>query len=290
MNMQWKLTAGAAALAFSFGANAGIVDLFSTDQAILEDTTNGGFNSTDALYSQVGGVGDLTILGGFRDLAVSAISGADDGIDASSIRVSGGSLTFNNDTGVYGQGQVQWDGDDSGGNIFDIDYTGLGGLDLTLGGTADAFQVTTLASDQGWVFEITMYTDATNWTMVSLDADSVCASGCDFTSPHISLIPFTAFTDDLLCGSYGAAPGVNAITCGGTGADPTNLGALVVTLNVGDPNAPDGTGSAPQDRTVAVDLRLDSITTTVPEPGVLALMGMGLMAAGLASRRRKIKA
>jgi hypothetical protein len=285
MNKQWKLTAGAAALAMSFGAQAGTVDLFTTEQLLAKDFVNGAFNSTDSIYSQAGAAADTTILGGYRDLVVSNLTGGT-AVTGSSINVTGGQLYFSTDTGATGQGQIQWDGDDSAGNVFDIATSGLGGLDLTIGGTLTAFELTTVFSDQGWVFDITMYSSAATWTKVSLDATSV-GTGLpgSQTSPHISYIPFSAFTTDALCGTYGAAPGVNAITCGGTGADATSLGALVATLNVGDALAPDGTGSAPQGRTIAVDLQLDSIRT-VPEPGVLALMGMGLMAAGFASRRK----
>lgn len=284
MNKQWKLTAGAAALAMSFGAQAGVVDLFTTQQLVTKDFTNGSFTAADSNYGQSAGPADATILGGYRDLVVSNISGGD-AVTGSAINVIGGELKFSTDTGATGQGQVQWDGDDSAGSVFDIATSGLGGLDLTQGGSLTDFELTTIFSDQGWVFDITIYSSAANWTKVSLDANSVGPTG-DFASPHVSYIPFSAFTTAALCGTYGAAPGVNAITCGGTGANLTSIGALVATLNVGDPLAPNGSGSAPQARTIAVDLQLDSIRT-VPEPGVLALMGMGLMAAGFASRRRK---
>lgn len=281
MNKQWKLTVGAAALAASFGAQAGIVDLFSTTQANLYDTTSGTDAYAQGLFSQAGAAADTTILGGYRDLWVSALSGADNTAGSetgSKIGVSSGQLRFSNDTGVTGVGEVQWDGND---NSSAIATSGLGGIDLTLGGSVNAFEVTTIFSDQNWVFEITMYTDATNWTKVSLDANSVGPGGT-YGSPHISYIPFSAFTNNLLCGSYGAAPGVNAITCSGAGANDTSLGALVARLNTGD-------ATASQNPTISIDLQLDGIRT-VPEPGVLALMGMGLMAAGFASRRRKSQA
>lgn len=277
MNMQWKLALGVAAAAASFGAQAGIVDLFTTEQLVPKDYTNGTITEADSEYSQAGAIADATILGGFRDLWVTNLSGGVTNVAGSSINVTGGNLFFSTDSSATGVGEIQWDGDDSAigtDPIYDINPTGLGGIDLTQGGTLNAFELITIFSDLNWVFEITMYTDATNWTKVSLDATQV-------NSPTTSFIPFSAFTNDALCGTYGSAPGVNSITCSGTGADATDLGALVARLNTGDPGV--------SNPTIAIDLQLDSIRT-VPEPGVLALMGMGLMAAGLASRRRKPQA
>lgn len=285
-----KLLAVPALLALSASANAGVIDLFDTFQTTLTDTSDGGFNTVDALDSQVGGVADASIVGGYRDLVVSASSGAQAAIPnvqnqaAAEIGVSGGTLSFNNDTGVTGVAQVQWDGDDSAGDIFDIDYTGLGGIDLTMGNTLNAFELTSVFSDLNWVFEITIYETAAIWTTVSLDATAVPGP-----TPHVDTIAFSAFTTPFLCGTYGAAASVNSITCGGGGlTDLSNVGALVATLNVGDPDAPDGTGSAPVSSTVSIDLELDSIET-VPEPSVLALLGAGLLAGGLGVRRRKAK-
>lgn len=278
-----KLAGLVAATTVSFGANAAVIDLFTAEQLLAKDFTNGSFTAADSLFSQSSN-DPASILGGYRDLVVSNFTGGINNVAGSSINVTGGQLFFSTDTSATGQAQVQWDGDDSGAGVFDIAATGLqtGGLgvDLTSGGTLTAFELTTIFSDMGWVFEIAMYTDAANYTTVSIDANSVGPDATyDFLSPHTSYISFAAFANSALCGTYGAAPGVNAITCVGAGADPTNVGALVATLNVGDPNAPDGSGSSPQGRTVAVDLQLGAVRT-VPEPSVLALLGLALVGVG----------
>lgn len=254
----------------SLNANAAIiVDLFTTDQA--EITDNDGAVGGGSTSSVVGG----DILGGERDLLIDQIAqdGTTDPAIESSIGVAVSRLAFSNDTGAMGIGEVQWDGVDGSGTL---DATGLGGIDLTDGGTLNAFMIETISSDANWNFEVIAYTDATNWTRISFAATEV-PSG---SGPVLSTIAFTGFTDDSLCGDTNPVPGVNEITCGGTGVDLTNLGALQLILNTGFNGSPSA---------FDIDLRLANITT-VPEPGVLALMGMGLMAAGFATRRRKSQA
>lgn len=285
MTKKAKLAGLLAAMTVSVGAHAAVIDLFTQTQILAEDVTDGSFTPADSNFNQSVNA-PATILDGYRDLVVSNLSGGDALVTGSSLNVTGGLLRFASDPGTIGQGQVQWDGDDSaiGANpIFDVNPIGLGGENLTLGGLT-AFQLVTEFSDLGWVFELTMYKDGSNFTTVSLDASAVVLG-----SPTTTLIPFSAFSTPALCGTYGAAPGVNQITCVGTGADPTNVGALVATINTGDPFAPDGTGSAPQDRTVSVDLQLTSVTT-VPEPSVLALVGLGLLGIGVSSRKARRQA
>lgn len=250
-----------ALLALSFGANAGTVDLFDTDQAFLTDDTlsDGGESSSVA--------GGADILGGERDLFVELISSPDPTNVNASIGVSAGALRFSTDTQAAGHGQVQWDGPD-GSNA--IDFTGLGGVDLTEGGTVSAFRVDTIFADAGFEFVVTAFTDANTWTEISFSATGTPA-------PATTFIPFDAFTNAALCGAVNPAPGVNSITCAGgnTPVDLTNLGALVLDLD------PDG-------ESVSIDLTLDAVTT-VPEPAVLGLLGAGLLAGGLVGfgRRRR---
>ncbi|WP_347259245.1 PEP-CTERM sorting domain-containing protein [Methylocaldum sp.] len=298
MKIYLKHIVGAAApllFALSTSAYGGTVDLFSEGNQSAIDTTSGAaWNGDSTTLPGTGvasstGTGLSTVLGGQRDIWANCITGCDDTVSRSLAVVSGGQFRFSNDSGVTGEAIVQWDGNDQD---IALNTTGLGGFDLTSGGTIHAFQLTTIESDLGWFFRIEAFTDDDEWTKITLAATCVDASGpldpgC-VPSPHTSTIPFAAFMDGSLCGFTGTSPyvdGVVAIECGSGGtANLANLGALQVALNTGDDVAG---GSAP--RTANLDLRLDSVET-IPEPMTLGLLGIGLVAAGLSRRNGKVVA
>jgi len=259
-----KMLTGALLAVISAGTQAApiVVDLFDGTQSVAVTGPTTAVGDTDVSSVNEGSLG--AILGGNRDmfLEIKDVLVAGDPFNAASGSVFGGVLSYSNSTGVGSSLHIQWDGVANTDET--IDVTGLGGIDLTDGGSLTSFQLTTLASDLNWQFSLQAWTDANNWTKITFNATNVLA-------PTVSFIDFAGFTNPFFCGAINPVPGVASIECapGNQTVDFANLGALEAIIN---------TSGA-----VDIDLRLADVRA-VPEPGTLALVGLGML--GLALRRR----
>lgn len=245
----FKKTVSVVALAASVAFTAGAAHALTIDD----------FNTTQSLTVSVTGVPTSTfvtgaptsIVGGEREATLTRLSGADPATLNFNSGASG-TLSVANGTGGTSLSSVVWDGSaDSGSAV--IDATGLGGIDFTVGGLQDAFDLRVVANDFPAFITIDVYSDALN------------ASTLTIASP--GLIPGPASVPLLF--EY-----ASFTTLLGSGADFTNVGAIALTINA---------------TFNATDIELDffgTTTTQVPEPGPLAALGLGLGLLAFARRRK----
>jgi len=234
--------------------------------------------------------GSNSILGGYRDLLVAVTGYLEvpgqpqnpyEG-SSSTMVVKNSSLQFNNEAGVESIGRVQWDGND---NSPFLDYEGLQGIDLEnqVGcpdDGCDRFIAEVFFTDLGLSYNLGLYTDADNYAILAADALF------SVDSPRDEPFLFEWFTFES--GDYFQGGLPFTITRVGRGPDLNDIGAIELVL-FSQPST--GAGSS-----ISVDLALGSLTKTgpegpvppvVPEPGTLALLGLGALGFALGSRRRK---
>ncbi|MCB9436685.1 MAG: DUF11 domain-containing protein [Anaerolineales bacterium] len=182
------------------------IDGFDTDQATLDLVHPGGTGSTTGSTVTGGGM-----LGGERDVRLTLNSGIVPG-NGVHTTTAGGFFSYGQDPTANGSVQIQWDGVD--GDFNTLNATGLGGVDLTGGGTSDAFIMGVLFDDLAIDVAIEVYTDAGNASTRTLSLP-----GSIFVATEVA-IPFSSFTPTL-----------------GGGANFGNVGAI--TLSFTSPTAPD---------------------------------------------------
>ena len=185
-----------------------------------------------------------SIIGGQRDVTVSRTRGAG-GVQFSSNAIPS-ALLFSTDFGTSGLAVIEYDGVDNSSAFNPI---GLGGVDVTQSGVNKGVSITGGADLPGATILFELF------SAPGQSSSFLFATPVDLSGSTTSFIPFTSFT--------------------GT-ADPTNLGALRVTLT--NPNSAD------------VELQLTAFTpplATVPEPSALGLVVTAGLSGLFFTRRRR---
>lgn len=253
-------------------ANAGVIpiDDFNIDGPVLSQSTIG----TSGMVWQTG-----DMVGGSREMQVTKASGPSG--KAVVFDVSGGTLNYSSAVSTTGTGYIRWDGNANGLLDFDLhkNYSGFSELNIL-----------TNFSDGNFSYELTFWSDPTHYSSVAGRAASVGENGpldgYTFPAPHT----FVFFDKWFTTGGTQASPvsvlvepHVSGSTtyfyidawCGAGGcADFADVNAITAII---DPNA----------LKQSLDMSIDA-AYLIPEPGSLALMGLGLIGlAGVASRRKQ---
>lgn len=270
MKSFFKHAVAVAVASLSFGAQAVLIDDFSKSQTTAFDFTK---NDGGMWTSTVGA--DASIIGGHRDMFIIKTDGssspADPIIGISSMSAVGGpagKMSFSSTDDSKAIGIVRWDGATlgSGGTvglgtsdldvaqaIGSINATGLGAQNLAASGLA--FKITVTTADLNFPFTLLAYTDAANYSAVTLYSTGVG----DY------IIPFAGF-----------------VPIAGAGASFNSIGALQAIINF-DPTVV-GNGTVQ-----SVDFSIDIVQTNLPEPATMGLVGAALLGIGAIRRRRAAK-
>ncbi len=218
-----------------------VIDSFNTDQTVGVQGTPAGFMSAADATLAAGA------LGGERDIYVERTSGNAGAVSTDVNLSQAGALSYNSGPATTGNALIVWDGID--GSATNLNATGLGGVDLTLGGANNAIAIRA-GADLNASLVLTIYKNATNYSTFTQPVTGNGEAMANF------LIPFSSFT-----------------VAGGSGADFTSVGAISLKI----------VGS-----TADMDMLLESIKA-VPEPTAGLLVGLTVVAAGVTLKRKYLR-
>lgn len=235
--------AGAAAIPQATRGSMIVIDDFTTTQSAVATASSPIASSSTMAPEAIGGERDMLVnlTGGFTSLSLNSNPfGGELLIHDSGATVTGYSLTV-------------WDGIDM--NAGTIDYDGLGGVDLTMGGMLNRFALSFLSADLAGSINLTVY-DASDMTGNTWSSAEFLLPGSIFSPTDVDVM-FSSFTD---IGPNGAA-------------DFTNVGAISMMIQ----NESSG----------SLDVLLSSVSV-VPEPtGIVTLLMGGLLTLGRLRRSRR---
>jgi PEP-CTERM motif len=260
-----------------------VIDLFSEPSVGVDEVvdTNASSGSSASLESPSDPAAPYAnVLGGYRDLYINKTFDNGDGGGRARLAVGNSRLSYSNEAGIKSVGAVTWDGKDNDGDIDAVSYSEL----LLNASSLTGFTATVLAVDLGFDYAIQVWDTAGNtskltssvlFQVLSSASTQAQKDACNATPITCQIGPVSAYYDfswfNLPEGDQSAGGLDFSIESNGI-VDFSKIGALQLQLL--------DTGSAD------VDLTLDSVNA-VPEPGVLSLVGLGLLGAAVAGRRRK---
>lgn len=200
------LSAFALTLTASAASAVSLIDDFTTGAQWVQDVPGAG----DVNASEVAAP---SALGGYRDMEVSTDISEESASELRVITAGGGSLGFSNIVAASGAGLIVYDGQDgTASSTGNIATTGLGGVDLTNGGTTNAF-----------LFEILEADAALEITVEVFDMSGASSFYSEILASTINpLLTFSEFTGS---------------------ADFSNVGALAFGVNSTGPNLDGALGS-----------------------------------------------
>lgn len=304
--MKLKTIVSATLLATSsLAANATIVDLFN-DPVTPAQSVSVYADGGSAANQHAATTSPSTILTDYRDITVSVISGGayyndpNDNAGAKALvgrqGLSGpGRYSFSADDSILATGRIQWDGgtDSANPEVLTFDNIKVDLINQTGCPTpgCNAFSSIVLFADQGFEYQIGVYTSATQYSILTSGSLSQVSNVAapPYTAPYTSNYMFKWFqavADGGLGAGYQFEDGLPFHMEFGSGgaADLTKVDALEFVINS---NSGLYTNVPPYfAQNIALDLSIDSITKNkIPEPSALSLLGLALL--GLGFMRRK---
>jgi len=283
------IVAAAASLALGAAQADTVIDLFNGTQGPV--TSSVADNTGVMQYADEYGP-DNSVAGLYRDIGVQKTAGINPA-GQTSMNIAASTLFWSVGAGTEARAVVRWDGLsgttaalNNGGNVTATGgasgHYNSAGLDSGLGLSGldanDSFQFDVLFSDLDFNFWLELYDANGNYSKINFEAQSHLNS----TSTPI---PIAAFIGQCLGGPIEYADptdfdndDVIGGACSSAAFDPTSLSAIQFIME---------TKAGCTGAECSVDLAISAVNV-VPEPGALALVGLGLLgAAGAGARRRR---
>jgi len=172
-----------------------LIDTFAYTSTEADYTIPDPLPTFPVLVAAASGTGVSEVLGGQRDICLEVLEGLSGSRARFRTDAVNDYLDMDLSSGVRADAVVQWDGGANGDCT--LAPAGLGGLDLTDGGTNEGVLLRVVASDSLLVvIHVRLYTDATHWSEHSLTFESRVQSPSQAVDIFLPFADFTEQGDD----------------------------------------------------------------------------------------------